>query len=300
MILIFSDNNDRTTIEVIRWLAALKKDFILVNDDEFFDIKVDKKRFFLQSQKNSFFLDDIQSVWYRRGGLLFKRYQYINNSVNIYMNEAQHWLEDYILKTLESKKHINKQSNSHVNKLLVLEYAQNIGLNVPEYFLAENTQEVILNKTITKSITGNVILDNISENLDGIMYTTIIEETEKEEFFISFFQEKIEKDFEIRTFYLNGECYSMAIFSQNDDQTKTDFRKYNNEKPNRNIRYSLPKEIETKVQKLMQTLDLNCGSLDFIKSGDLYYFLEVNPVGQFANVAYHCNYPLFKKIADYL
>ncbi|MGN7758072.1 grasp-with-spasm system ATP-grasp peptide maturase [Chryseobacterium sp. 22532] len=300
MILIFSDNNDRTTIEVIRWLVALNKDFILVNDDEFFDIKADKKQFFLQSQKNSFFLDDIQSVWYRRGGLFFKRYQYSNNSINIYMNETQHWLEDYILKTLESKKHINKQSNSHVNKLLVLEYAQNIGLNVPEYFLAENTDEVILAKTITKAITGNASLDNILENKDGMLYTSIIDKKEKDSFFISFFQEKIEKDFEIRTFYLNGECYSMAIFSQNDDQTKTDFRKYNNEKPNRNIRYSLPKDVEDKVQKLMQVLDLNCGSLDFIKSGDLYYFLEVNPVGQFANVAYHCNYPLFKKIADYL
>lgn len=300
MILIFSDNNDRTTIEVIRWLAALSKDFILVNDDEFFDIKVDKKRFFLQSQKNSFFIDDIQSIWYRRGGLLFKRYQYTNNSINIYMNETQHWLEDYIFKALESKKHINKQSNSHVNKLLVLEYAQNIGLNVPEYFLAENTDEVILTKTITKAITGNASLDNILENKDGMLYTSIIDKKEKESFFISFFQEKIEKDFEIRTFYLNGECYSMAIFSQNDDQTKTDFRKYNNEKPNRNIRYALPKDIENKIQKLMQMLDLNCGSLDFIKSGNLYYFLEVNPVGQFANVAYHCNYPLFKKIADYL
>ncbi|GEN70588.1 grasp-with-spasm system ATP-grasp peptide maturase [Chryseobacterium lathyri] len=300
MILIFSDNNDRTTIEVIRWLVALNKDFILVNEDEFFDIKADKKRFFLQSQKNSFFLDDIQSVWYRRGGLFFKRYQYSNNSINIYMNETQHWLEDYILKTLASKKHINKQGNSHVNKLLVLEYAQNIGLNVPEYFLAENTDEVILAKTITKAITGNASLDNILENKDGMLYTSIIDKKEKDSFFISFFQEKIEKDFEIRTFYLNGECYSMAIFSQNDDQTKTDFRKYNNEKPNRNIRYSLPKDVEDKVQKLMQVLDLNCGSLDFIKSGDLYYFLEVNPVGQFANVAYHCNYPLFKKIADYL
>ncbi|MGK6343706.1 grasp-with-spasm system ATP-grasp peptide maturase [Chryseobacterium sp. DT-3] len=300
MILIFSNNNDRTTIEVIRWLVSMNKDFILVNDDEIFDIKVNKKRFFLQSQKNSFFIDEIRSVWYRRGGLLFKRYQYSNNSINIYMNEAQHWLEDYILQTLESKKHINKQSNSHVNKLMVLEYARNIGLNVPEYFLAENTNEVLLNETITKSITGNVILDDISENEDGIMYTTIIEEIEKEEFFISFFQKKIEKDFEIRTFYLNGECYSMAIFSQNDDQTKTDFRKYNNEKPNRNIRYSLPKDIEGKIHKLMKMLDLNCGSLDFIKSGDFYYFLEVNPVGQFANVAYHCNYPLFRKIADYL
>ncbi|KFF07972.1 grasp-with-spasm system ATP-grasp peptide maturase [Chryseobacterium luteum] len=300
MILILSNNNDRTTIEVIRWLAALNKNFILVNDDEFFEIKVDKKRILLQSQKNRFFLDEIKSVWYRRGGMQFKRFRYSHESINIYMNEAQHWLEDYILRTLESKRHVNKQSNSIVNKLLVLEYAKKTGFHVPEYFLAENTDEIILDRTITKSITGNVIIDRISENMDGIMYTTIVEEKEKEEFFISFFQEKIEKDFEIRTFYLNGECFSMAIFSQNDDQTKTDFRKYNDEKPNRNIRYNLPKEIEFKIQKLMEILDLNCGSLDFIKSGDVYYFLEVNPVGQFANVAYHCNYPLFKKIADYL
>ena len=47
-------------------------------------------------------------------------------------------MEDYVLKTLESKTHINKQSNTDVNKLLVLEQAQKIGLDVPEYFLAEN------------------------------------------------------------------------------------------------------------------------------------------------------------------
>ncbi|PQA96810.1 grasp-with-spasm system ATP-grasp peptide maturase [Chryseobacterium shigense] len=300
MILIISDNNDRTTIEVIRWLVSMDKNFILINDDEFFEIKVDKKRFLLQSENKAFFLDEIESMWYRRGGLQFKRLQYHNDSINIHMNEAQHWLEDYVLTTLESRRHVNKQSNSHVNKLLVLEYARKAGMQVPQYFLAENTDDVILNRTITKSITGNVILDNISEKRDGIMYTTIIREKEKKPFFTSFFQEKIEKDFEIRTFYLNGECFSMAIFSQNDEQTQTDFRKYNDEKPNRNIRYNLPKEVEMKIQKLMKLLDLNCGSLDFIKSGEVYYFLEVNPVGQFANVAYHCNYPLFKKIADYL
>lgn len=300
MILIISDNNDRTTVEVIRWLAALKKDFILVNDDEFFEIKIHKKKFFLQSQKNNFYLDDIQSFWYRRGELQFKRLRYSHEAINIHMNETQHWLEDYVLTTLESKKHINKQSNSHINKLLVLEYAQKAGLHVPEYFLAENTDEIIPGKTITKSITGNASLDNITENKDGMMYTSIIDQKEKYPFFISFFQEKIEKDFEIRTFYFNGECLSMAIFSQNDNQTKTDFRKYNNEKPNRNIRYTLPNDLELKIRQLMEMLDLNCGSLDFIKSGDTYYFLEVNPVGQFANVAYHCNYPLFKKIADYL
>ena len=300
MILIISDNNDRTTIEVIRYLVSMDKKFTCIHEGEIFEIKICKKKFFLISQNNSFFIDDIQSVWYRRGGLQFKRLQYQNDSVNIHMNETQHWLEDYVMQILESKKHINKQRNSHVNKLLVLEYAQKTGFDVPPYFLAENMDDVSLNTTVTKAITGNVILDDLHKGMDGIMYTTVIEESEEQDFFISFFQEKIDKDFEIRTFYLNGECFSMAIFSQNDEQTKTDFRKYNHKKPNRNIPYKLPQYLEDKIHVLMQTLDLNCGSIDFIKSKDRYYFLEVNPVGQFANVAYHCNYPLFKKIADYL
>lgn len=300
MILIFSNDNDRTAIEVMRYLTSMNKDFIHIHEDEVFVIKILKKRFFLQSQKNSFFLDDIYSVWYRRGGLQFKRLQYNNTSINIHMNEAQHWLEDYVLRTLESKNHVNKQTRAHINKLLVLEYAQKTGFDVPSYFLAESTDEIPLNQTITKAITGNVILDNILDNQNGIMYTTIVKKMERQSFFVSFFQEKIEKDFEIRTFYINGECFSMAIFSQNDEQTKTDFRKYNTKKPNRNIPYKLPQDIELKIHKLMQILDLNCGSLDFIKSDGKYYFLEINPVGQFANVDYHCNFPLFKKIADYL
>lgn len=300
MILIISDNSDRTTIEVIRYLISMNKKFIFIQEDEVFEIKVDKKKILLISQNNSFFIDDIKAVWYRRGGLKFKRLQYKTEPINLHMNETQYWLENYIMQTLESKKHINKQRNSHVNKLLVLEYAQKTGFDVPPYFLAENMDDVLLNTTVTKAITGGVILDNLYKGMDGIMYTTVIEEIEEHDFFISFFQEKIDKDFEIRTFYLNGECFSMAIFSQNDEQTKTDFRKYNHKKPNRNIPYKLPRHLEDKIHELMQTLDLNCGSIDFIKSKDRYYFLEVNPVGQFANVAYHCNYPLFKKIADYL
>jgi len=300
MILIISNNNDRTTIQVMRWLSRINKKFICIREDNTFQVKVQNKRIYLESHNSQFFLDEITSIWYRRGGLRFKRYKYENPSVNIHMNEAQHWLEDYVMQTLESKKHINKQSNSHVNKLLVLEKAQNFGLDVPEFYLAENTDNVILGKTITKSITGNVIIESLDEDLGGIMYTKVIEEAEKEDFFITFFQEKIEKDFEIRSFYLNGKIFSMAIFSQNDDQTKTDFRKYNIEKPNRNVRYNLPKEIEEKIRRLMENLDLNCGSLDFMKSGNNYYFLEVNPIGQFGNVSLDCNYYLEKEIADYL
>lgn len=300
MILIISENKENTTNEVIKNLLNMNKNFIRIHEDEFFEIKTSQKRLLLISQRNKFFLDEINSVWYRTEGLKFKRLRYKNQSINLNMNEYQHWLEDYVRRTLESKKHINKESNSDVNKLLVLEKAKKVGLDVPQYFLADNTKEAKLNKTIIKTIGGNPRAENITKDATGMMYTSIVKKHLKNRFFITFFQEKIEKDFEIRSFYLNGKIWSTAIFSQNDAQTKIDFRKYNHQKPNRNVPYQLPKNIEEKIHLLMLSLDLNCGSLDFIKSEDKFYFLEVNAIGQFLGMSVICNYSLEKEIADYL
>ncbi|WBV56446.1 grasp-with-spasm system ATP-grasp peptide maturase [Chryseobacterium daecheongense] len=298
MILIISENKERATNEIIRWLVSLEKDFIRVHEDEIFEIKTKEKRIYIESQRNCFFIDEITSVWYRRGGLKFLRKKYKNQAIDIHMNEHQHWLEDYVRNFLEKKNHINKESNYHVNKLTVLDIAKEIGFDVPEYFLADNTDNVEINETIIKCIAGNGILK--FKDYHGSMYTSIVKEKEKEDFFITFFQQKIEKDFEIRSFYLNGTIWSMAIFSQNDNQTKVDYRKYNKEKPNRNVRYNLPKDIEEKIKILMNKLDLTSGSLDFIKRGNQIYFLEVNPVGQFGNVSFHCNYGLGFEIAKSL
>ena len=51
----------------------------------------------------------------------------------------------------------------------------------------------------------------------------------------------------------------------------------------------------------MKSLDLKTGSIDMILTpeGD-YYFLEVNPVGQFSMTSSPCNYNLEKRIAEYL
>lgn len=300
MILIISENKENATNEVIKYLLAMNKKFIRIHEDEIFDIKTDQKRLLLVSYRNRFYIDEITSVWYRNGGLKFRRLRYENESINLNMNEYQHWLEDYIRKTLESRKHINKESNSDINKLLILEQAKKAGLDVPDYFLADNTDEVHMNQTIIKTIGGNPRAENIIKGSTGMMYTSVVREHYHGKFFITFFQEKIEKDFEIRSFYLNGKIWSTAIFSQNDEQTKIDFRKYNHQKPNRNVPYNLPKKIEDKIHVMMQALDLNCGSLDLIKSKDKFYFLEVNAIGQFLGMSVICNYSLEKAIANYL
>lgn len=115
------------------------------------------------------------------------------------------------------------------------------------------------------------------------------------------FQQKIDKNLEIRAFYLDGRCYSMAICSSFDKQTQVDYRRYNDVKPNRKVPYCLPSHIEKNIDALMKKLKLNCGSLDLILDNNgVYYYLEVNPVGQFGMVSFPCNYNLEKIIAEYL
>lgn len=51
----------------------------------------------------------------------------------------------------------------------------------------------------------------------------------------------------------------------------------------------------------MEVIDLNSGSIDMLVSKkNEYIFLEVNPIGQFAQVSYPCNYYIQKEIASEL
>ena len=51
----------------------------------------------------------------------------------------------------------------------------------------------------------------------------------------------------------------------------------------------------------MQKAHLTTGSIDLIKSVDgEYIFLEINPIGQFGMVSNPCNYPLERKVAEWL
>lgn len=51
----------------------------------------------------------------------------------------------------------------------------------------------------------------------------------------------------------------------------------------------------------MNTLNLNTGSIDVLKGIDgKYYFLEVNPVGQYLSPSISCGYCVEKNIAEWL
>ena len=316
MILILSEETDVSTSDVIEWLTSFGAQCIRINTEDELKINLislnETENVVLNSNNgDEIDLSKINSFWYRRGVINLSNFKHnipINPELQDHLYKEKYYLLNFVYFLLEKKHSLGKFNNAVVSKLKSLYYAEKCNLKIPKtnvFYTKTQIEELRKsnNKLITKCIQDMpqiVIKDKgwflYTEEIDDLNLAEI-----NENFSPSIVQEKINKKYELRVFYLNGKCYSMAIFSQLDKQTETDFRKYNLENPNRNVPYKLPQNVENKIRKLMNLLDLNTGSIDIIVTkNNEYVFLEVNPVGQFGMVSQPCNYYLEKKIAEYL
>lgn len=324
MILIISIEDDYSTNNVIDWLSLWDRKVLRIDYETSIDkinIKSLNKGFTVSFtyKNNKYSFNEFSSFWFRKGKLNFNRIINAiskNSSSDIDKGIYSHLLfeelktvEQYFIYCLEEKHKLGSYYQGDSNKLKSLAIAQSIGLTIPDSFIF--SQKEHLGKAFDTSSAGFItkgIQGIISFGLDNLGFnnkTEVVNKTDIEEmgdvFFPSFFQEHIPKLYELRIFYLLGEFYSMAIFSQEDEQTKVDFRNYNYKKPNRTVPYKLPKGIEKKLDSFMKRMDLDTGSIDMIVTPDLeYIFLEVNPVGQYGMTSIPCNYYLDEKIAKYL
>lgn len=307
MVLILSEEKDRSTNEVIRWLDYYGEKWVRINQEDQLNIDFIKNDIILNINSKAVKFSAIKSFWYRRGMLNSTTLlNTISEHFKNFLNEENFHVRNYLYYLLNRKNSIGSIHTSVANKIITNDFAKESGLKTPDSYLISLKSElekiIEKHKIITKVIAGNGFV-NFDSTTSGVMYTTLIENTHgfPEKFAPSYFQEYIEKRYELRIFYLRKKFYAMAIFSQKDIQTKIDFRKYNRSNPNRNVPFTLPEETEEKLLRLMNFMRLNCASIDMLVNEKLdYYFLEVNPVGQFGMVSYPCNYKIEKQIAENL
>lgn len=328
MILLLGSKDDTFTSYVSEWLAHYGQKYIVLLGEANVDIlKYDKhtNNILINYYGDTINLLDIKSVLNRRRGFSTINFTKTNNlpKINIEIkNFPDSHLKIESIKAIEYIHYLIKKkcnniiggfNKNNVNKLIILYIAEKIGLNVPYYSILSTKKDLITffnqakNKNthiITKPINEGIY--SFSENYGYYSYVERIKESDidkfPDSFFPSFFQLEIKKKYELRVFFLNNICYSMAILSQKNEYTKTDFRKpILNQKKNRQIPYKLPIDIEVKIQKLMNYIGLNTGSIDIIvDQNNNYYFLEVNPVGQILMTSIPCNYYLDKLVAKKL
>lgn len=314
-ILILSTERDMSTTKVIRWITYLNPDVdvIRLHPEDMVNFPIHchlaSANFNIRTPFTEFNTSEIGAVWTRkwhRRVISLNSNSLSKQNVKIFENYLSDELDvffQYFIFTIESNKKtywLNKPYYVEPNKLIQLKVAQSVGLKTSESTITNTPFEIKHgNKYVSKPLSNCLSLkhkNNIYNN-----YTCMCVGNEsQEDLFISYYQEYVSKEFEIRVFYLDGQCFAMAIHSQDNPKTMVDYRRYDYSNHNRLEPITLPAEISTKLIDLMNMLNLQTGSIDFIltKEGD-YVFLEVNPCGQY-DIFNTCNYSPDKLIAQLL
>lgn len=317
MIFIISEILDSSSNNVIDWVLASTNNFIRVNkfDLDIVSISYESKDVIFKYKNTEMSSKEISSFWYRRGYIQSHYEPNLNNHQlerHAYYHLDNEWNEiiRFFTETFE-KKTIDRLGSYQVKdkKLTQLYNAKDCGLIIPRTLITTKKSELISfkekcnNSIITKGIDSSPSFTFENTSLEG--YTELVSnefiQSLPSTFPPSMFQENIEKLYELRIFYLKETFYSMAIFSQKNEQTKTDVRKYDDVKPNRTIPYQLPQNIQKSLKNFMISMDLDTGSIDMlVDKNNNFYFLEVNPNGQFGMVSTPCNYYIERAIAKKL
>ncbi len=309
------------------WLEVLGEDCIRVNGDDIegratlrFGLEGDKLSLAFEADGADLPLSEVGAVWFRRW-LHERRHEMVDllespsaddhklhYDLRRHLNLESRRLSDFLFASFADLPWLSHPRKASLNKLEVLARASRAGLDTPATLVT--TEREALRRFCAEH--GTVITKPIGEVdafVDGerlhFLFTTPLDlaavEDLPERFAPSLFQEMVEKTYELRVFYLDGAFYSMAIFSQNDPQTRADFRHYNRERPNRTVPFRLSSGLEQSLRRLMDALELETGSVDLLVTQDgREVFLEVNPVGQFGMVSHPCNYHLERKVAELL
>ena len=327
MILILSQSAmEPTTEEVMDWLEAMGEPCVRLNGEDLdggaalrFQVEAGTADLAFEVDGVELPLGEAGAVWFRRW--LHERRAEIAPSLlaapdnpkldyelRRHLTLESRRLSDFIFARLGGLPWLSHPHRASLNKLNTLSRAAQAGFAVPATLVT--TEREALRRFCAAH--GEVITKPAGEVemfLDGershFLFTTILDlaavDALPARFAPSLFQEKVDKNYELRIFYLAGECHAMAIFSQADPQTRTDFRRYNRERPNRTVPYSLSPSTKERIDRLMSDLELETGSLDLLQTPDgREVFLEINPVGQFGMVSKPCNYGLEKKVAQLL
>lgn len=299
---------EAATDYVCMWLDFYKATFTRLNGEDLFTLKG------LGSLPKN---EDVAMVWYRRKVASFptryklKKENFDNQYVmDRFLNNEYDVLHNHLCYLIDKQKWLNDPATEDkLNKLSVLFLAKKLGLNIPHTEVLTDKRSLIelmqiYPQLIVKPLSECVLF---SDN-DGAYFKMLTEvisirniKAVPETFFPSLVQQGINKKFELRVFYLAGVFYAMAIFSQENKKTVSDFRNYDDKRPNRTVPYILPYEIENKLSHLMTALSFETGSIDLMvdREGN-YYFLEINPEGQFGMVSHPCNYYLEREMAKVL
>lgn len=255
--------------------------------------------------------DELTAVWYRRLKLGHKipttmdpklRTPSINESRTTFLGFLES-LDTFVFDRFQKIRYAS-------NKQVQLQLARKVGLEIPRTLTTNKPDDVraffATCKTgmITKMQASFAVYE---DNKEKVVFTNKVTEKDLEELdglalCPMTFQENIPKKLELRVTITGNRVFAASIDSQSSNKAQHDWRRDGAGMVTEWQYYELPKEVETKLLKLMDGFGLNYGAVDFILTPDgKLVFLEINPGGEFFWLQTNApHFPISEGIAEVL
>lgn len=304
MILIITHKGDFTADFVIDKLNKLKIKYFRFNCE---DINTNNFCFSTIEESNQLFgsIENYKAIWFRRTMLPNVASELPFSERNFILQSYKSLLDNFLSITDGKWLSNHNKIEQAENKLFQLKIAKEIGFNIPKTLVTNHKEHLL---KFSCQIAGDIIIKPIySGKIEGkndlrLLYANKLKKEHLEtinnfDLTPTIFQEFIEKEIDIRVTVVGEKAFSAYIDSQNDNETKIDWRR----KKRKFIKYQLPIEIEKKCIGLVRKMGLSFGAIDIVKhiDGD-YFFLEINPNGQWAWIEIDTNLPISDAIIEFL
>ncbi len=290
-ILIIGDAEDPHIASVCSFLNEPEDSFFVLNPHKGGSYSItyyyNPLRIEIESDGHVIDASDIDAVWWRlkpnltnppKNTVEFEQQKFMHREWHMSLDPLRYFLKDCFW--------INRRESDLMarNKPYQLNLAQEIGFKIPEGTISNSSKKILetiesFDRFIYKPLSYYILPP------DQVLYSSVmskeevIEKRKNIEQAPCIFQQYLGKDFELRITIVGEKVFAVKIHSQKNKKTKLDWRK-----DQLHVEYELfklPDHINIKLLKLHQAFGLFYGAYDFIVDhlGD-YYFLEVNPAGQ--------------------
>lgn len=287
--LIISSTIDFSTDLVCYRLLNDNKKFYRLNRDEFLQHKIEvdlqKKCMYIEIDEKVYYayFEQLKGIYFRapvflrtqpkkeltideqlernqwsaflRNLIIFERAVWINNPVDVYRAE---------------------------NKMYQLCVAQECGLKIPMTKISNSSEIQINDETeyVVKSLDTALFYD-LQNRKEMFTYSNVIRGAEIKKYNLKqapvFIQEFLNPKVDCRVTYIGGILYSVKIQKENKG-VYGDWRFYKEQLDY--IPFKLPEDVEKSISSLMKKLHLKFGGIDLALVDGEYYFIEVNPTGE--------------------
>jgi len=261
--------------------------------------------------KKRYVLNDLAGIWYRRSHHVGEGIENILSAE--YLSAAKGEIRRTLYGMIESLSCFQMERYSTYRRLdskeEQLRIAERCGLQIPSTCITNSPMRI---REFMNEIGGTVIakmqssFSIVQEGNEQVVFTNEITSTDlisldSLSYCPMLFQQKLEKKLELRITIVGDKLFAFCIDSQKEANARIDWRKeglrlMDDWKP-----YQLPRPIEDKLIAFMDSYQINYGAIDLILTpDDEYYFLEINPAGEYFWLDKLCNFEISKQIAAVL